>query len=134
MLTAKLQKPLSPALMSTGKSSAENILFFFVLKNIIITGVRPAYRAETELIGHRDEVDSDEGEIVGNEDLLGPGSVVVVVVVGGVAEDDHAQTDAESRHHQKRSPGEPAEQESSDESGQKSDHAIDDGGVRLVNV
>ena len=53
------------------------------------TCVRPAYWTETELVGDRDEVDSDEREIVGNEDILVPGSVVVVEV-GGVAQDDHA--------------------------------------------
>ena len=61
---------------------------------VYLTCVGPAHRTEPELIGDRDEVDSNEREIVGHEDLLSPASVVVVVV-GGVAQDDHTQADTE---------------------------------------
>ena len=60
------------------------------------TCVGPAYWAETELIGDRDEVDSYEGEIVGDEDLL---CSPTGVVVSGVTEDNHAETDTKSRDH-----------------------------------
>ena len=98
---------------------------------VYLTCVGPAHRTEPELIGDRDEVDSNEREIVGHEEVLCPAHVVVV---GGVAEGDHAQTHAESGHHQQRSPGKSAEQESSDESGEESDNSVDDCGVRLVDV
>ena len=60
----------------------------------MITCVGPAYWAQTELIGHRDEVDCYEREVVGHEGAPCLHSAVVVVV-SCVAQDDHAQTHAQ---------------------------------------
>ena len=60
----------------------------------MITCVGPTYWAQTELIGHRDEVDCYEREVVGHEGAPCLHSAVVVVV-SCVAQDDHAQTHAQ---------------------------------------
>ena len=61
----------------------------------MITCVGPTYWAQTELIGHRDEVDCYEREVVGHEGPPCPPRVVVVVV-SCVAQDDHTETHAQS--------------------------------------
>ena len=69
MLTAKLQKPLSAALMSTGKSSAEIVN----VKSLDIscpTCVGPTHGSKSELVGHCYEVDRDERQIVGDKPKL----------------------------------------------------------------
>ena len=66
----------------------------------VLTCVGPAHGTKAELIGHGNEVDRYEREVTGHERrrrrrVRRP----LVVEVGGVAEEDHAETHTQSRGH-----------------------------------